>query len=248
MDQPSGTSTHHPPGEPSSLLPARFFDGRVAASVYSVPIDRAREAVGPRQLHPIELPGRKAFAVICTFEYLSSTLGAYREFAVGVVVNPRQQPGPFSTLDLFTARPDTGAWIVSMPVTSETVRGYGVDLFGFPKFVASVDVERTSSLCKTTVSDGSSTIIKTEIALGFGLKIPVPWLVTYTQKGDAVLRTRIKTNWWVTLSRGGTSSIEISDSDHPLARALRGLSPAKSPIIVLHGERFRGILPAGERI
>ena len=236
------------PSELSRLLPAQFSDGRVVAAVYSMPLECAREAVTPPQLHPVTLPGRRALAVFCTFEYPQSSLGPYLEFAVGIVVCSKPQPGPFSVLDLFSARPDTGAWMLSMPVNSETARHYGVELFGFPKTVASIDVERSSSACTTTVADGNSTLLRTRVPLGRGLKMPVPWLVTYTQRAGQVLRTRIKTQWWVTLSSGGGTSIEVADCDHPMTEKLRSLKFSKTPIFVLHGARFRAILEAGERI
>ena len=236
------------PDELLKLLPAQFSDGRVVSAVYSMPLECAREAVTPPQLHPITLPGQRALAVLCTFEYPQSSIGPYREFAVGIVVRSKPQSGPFSVLDLFSARPDTGAWMLSMPVTSETARHYGVDLFGFPKFVASIDVEHASSVCTTTVADAGSTLLRTTVPLGPGLKMPVPWLVTYTQKTGQVLRTRIKTQWWVTLSSGSGTRIEIADCDHPMTEVLRSLKFSKTPIFVLHGARFRAILEAGERI
>ena len=88
----SSTPTSH---ELDKLLPAQFGDGRVAAAVFSIPFECARQAVGPPQLHPVEIPGRRALAVLCTFEYLQSALGAYREFVVGVVVRTGAQSGPF---------------------------------------------------------------------------------------------------------------------------------------------------------
>jgi hypothetical protein len=236
------------PDELSKLLPAQFSDGRVVAAVYSIPIECAREAVTPLQLYPIALPGQTALAVLCTFEYPQSSIGPYREFAVGIVVRSKPQSGPFSALDLFSTHPDTGAWMLSMPVTSEIARRYGVELFGFPKFVASIDVERLSSVCTTTVADGSSMLLRATVPLGPGVKMPVPWLVTYTQKASQVLRTRIKTKWWVTLSSGGGTRIEIADCDHPMTARLRALKVSKTPIFVLHGTRFRAILEAGERI
>lgn len=90
-------------------------------------------------------------------------------------------------------------------------------------------------------------MLTSRLVLGRGPKFPVPWLVTYTQLGDAILRTRIKTNWWVTLSRG-EGAIDYAPSEHPIARELGRLQLSPSPIFVLHGSRFRAILPAGERV
>jgi len=246
--QPTPAPTEPSADELASLLPARFNDGRVVAAVFTIPFERAREAVTPPQLHPVEVPGKKAFAVICTFEYVDSSLGPYREFAVGVVARRGQSSGPLSTLDLFSTRPDTGAWIVAMPVTSEKARRYGVDLFGFPKTLMSVSVQRTSGSCSTAVLDDERPIVTTHVPLEFGPKIPVPWLVTYTSKSGQLLRTRIRTKWWATLSSGAKARVEITDSSHPLAQSLLQLGLPKSPLIVLHGERFRAILPAGEQV
>jgi hypothetical protein len=186
--------------------------------------------------------------LICTFEYLASTLGPYREFAVGVVVRTRPHSGPFSAVDLFSTRPDTGAWIVSMPVTSDRAREYGVQLFGFPKTLCPIDVQWKSGICSTTVGEPSSRILVSRLPLSQGLRLPVPWLVTYTQKGASILRTRIKTKWWVTLSPGAGAGLELGNSEHPIADGIRELELSKSPLFVLHGTRFGAILPAGERI
>jgi len=239
----SGTSA----GEQESLLPAHFR-GRVAAAVFNIPLENARQSIGGDTLRPVQLPGRRSLAVLSIFEYFESPLGPYNEVSVGIVVQSKVGFGPFSALDLLSSRPDTGAWMLEMPVTSEKARRYGVELFGYPKTVASIDVQYSSNICLATVHEDHRPLLRVRLRCRRGLKLPVPWLVTYSQKSAEVLRTRIKTEWKVTLAPGAGSQFEITALDHPLSQKLLGLGLSKSPLIVLHGDRFSAILPAGERI
>ena len=233
---------------PGLVLPAHFGDGRVAAAVFPIAYDRARELVSSPRLQPVQVFGGKALAVVCTFEYFDSPLGPYRELALGIVANCGPNHGPLSTLDLLSPRPNTGCWMLALPVTNETARQYGIELFGYPKTLASITVDHSSAACTTSVHDEGDLVLRAHIPLGMGPKIPVPCLVTYTTCAGDLLRTRIKTRWWVTLSRGGRATVEIGNLAHPLAQTLLQMNLPQSPLIVLHGERFRAILPAGERI
>ena len=230
------------------MLPAIYRDGHVATAVYAVPFDRARDAVAPPELQPIEFPGRKAFAVVCCFDYLDTTLGPYRELAVGVIVSSRRRLGSIGALDLMSANPNTGAWLTALPVSSELACSAGVEVFGYPKSLCRINVRHSSSFCSADVEDNFGSILRLEVPLGWGPKVPVRWLVTYSRRSGQLLRTRVETRWRVTLCSGRGTRLDIQNTQHPLSLALQQLVLPRSPLFVLHGDRFSAILRAGERI
>ncbi len=234
--------------ELASLLPAIYRDGRGVTAVYAISPEQARNAVMPRNLHPTVLPGQRALAVVSWFDYFDSTLGPYRELAVGVVVSPHRSFGLSSGFDLMSSNPETGAWLLSLPVSTGLACRGGVEIFGYPKIICNFGVEYLSRRCLVTVESESTAILWASFPLGWGPKIPVRWLVTYSEKDGQLLKARIEAHWQVTLSSGRGTSLQIRDPHHPLSQALQQLALPPKPLFVLHGDRFRAILSAGERV
>jgi hypothetical protein len=234
--------------ELASLLPAIYRDGRVATAVYAISPERARAAVEPRELHPIELPGRRAIAVVSCFDYLDTTLGPYRELAIGVVVSPNRRLGGLTGLDLLTASPDTGAWLLALPVSSQLACRGGVELFGYPKTVCELVVQHLSGYCLCIVKDNSTDLFRATFRLGWGPRFPVRCFVTYTQRHGQLLRTRVPTQWSVTLCSGRETTLEVANTVHPVCRAVHQLGLPNKPLFVLHGTRFRAILSPGQPV
>ena len=230
-----------------SMLPAIYRDGRVAAAVFPVSLTRARELV-PTELHPIELPRSRGLAVLCSFDYVDSTLGPYREFGVGIVVSSRRRFGSWQALDLISANPTTGAWLLALPVTSELACRGGVELFGYPKSVCSIDVQYSFNSCSVIVEENPAQTIRMTLPLRWGPRFPVRRLVTYSRKSGHLLRVRVETEWRVALCSGSGAQLELADAEHGLPQLIRRLELPRSPLFVLHGDRFRAILRAGERV
>ncbi len=243
IDLPGPSAVVEP--ELASLLPAIYSDGRAATAVYSISPDRARAAVKPHELHPIELPGRRSIAVVSSFDYVETTLGPYRELAIGVVVSPNKHLGPPRGLDLLKPHPETGAWLLALPVSSKLACRGGVELFGYPKTECDLHVEHSSRKCVCLVEENSREIFKATFGLGWGPQFPVRSFVTYTEKGGRLLRTRVETQWRVTLCSGRGTTLEVANSSHPVCQAVQQLSLPNKPLFVLHGNQFRAILSAG---
>ena len=97
------------------------------------------------------------------------------------VVPGRQRNRGRSRRSISLSAAGHGAWMLAMPVTTEAARHYGFELFGFPKSVESITVERLSRVCTTTVSSDGSVVLRTRVQLRPGLKRPVPWCY-YTKR------------------------------------------------------------------
>jgi hypothetical protein len=231
-----------PAPELASMLPAVYRDGRVATAVYAISPERARAAVGPRELHPIELPGRRSIAIVCCFDYLDTTLGPYRELAIGVVVSPNRRLGPPRGLDLISGDPDTGAWLLALPVSSELARRGGVELFGYPKTLCDLHVEQLSTQCSCIVEEDNTRIFAATFPLSWGPRFPVRCFVTYSEQDGRLLKTRVETQWRVTLASGRGMALAVTNSPHPVCQAVHQLGLPNKPLFVLHGDHFRAIL------
>ena len=230
-----------------SMLPAIYRDGRVAAGAFPVSFARVRQCVPP-ELYPIELPGSRGLVILCSFDYIDSTLGPYREFGIGIVVSSERRFGSLRALDLISTHPTTGAWLLALPVTSELACRGGVELFGYPKSVASIDVHYSFSFCTVIVEENPSQSVRMTLPLRWGPRFPVRRLVTYSQKDGHLLRVLFETEWRVTISSGNGARLELGNSEQGLPRILRQLELPRTPLFVLHGDRFRAILSAGERV
>jgi hypothetical protein len=156
--------------------------------------------------------------------------------------------GPPRGLDLISANPDTGAWLLTLPVSSQLACRGGVELFGYPKMECELRVEHPSRQCLCIVEDSSKRIFKATFGLGWGPQSPVRSFVTYTEKAGRLLRTRVETQWRVTLCSGRGTTLEVAHSPHPVSQAVQQLGLPNKPLFVLHGDQFRAILSAGTPI
>lgn len=231
----------------AGLLPAIYRDGRVMTAVYAIPFEAARAAVAPPELHPILLPAERAVAVVSWFDYRDTTLGPYHELGIGVVVSTRRRPAA-AVMDLMSSRPETGAWLVALPVSSALACRGGVEQFGYPKTVCDLSVQYSTSNCLAIVQQDSTPVLSLSLPLGRGPRFPVRTLVTYSRKDGHLLRTRIETRWNVTVCSGRATSLELHNPQYSLCQALQQLALPNKPLFVLHGDAFRATLTAGERV
>jgi len=96
----------------------------------------------PEQLSPLEvLPGVGLVSTMF-FRYDVCDIDSYTEAAVGIAVKPARHGG-LGVLDLVTALKNDHlhSYVLSLPVSSEIAQVRGKEGYGFPKWVAEIDVE-----------------------------------------------------------------------------------------------------------
>jgi len=197
---------------------------------YLVPAAAAQRIVSPTGLEVTgPVPGRALMALaVCRYD--DTDLDSYHEVAVSFVVRPHDAPAPVSATGRVRefATGAIGVYIHRLPVDQEFTCVAGRDIWGFPKWVTSIDIDepstpspRTGSGTTVRLVDDGIHVLSLTIAAGGRLHLPSKAPPTYSF-ADGVLRRTC----WTTSSAGTTGRFggaTLTLGDHPMAHELRSL-------------------------
>jgi hypothetical protein len=205
---------------------------------YLVPAAAAQRIVSPTGLEVNgPLPGRAVVALaVCRYE--DTDLGPYHEVAVGFVVRPHDAPaGPSPTGRIREfASGAMGVYIHRLPVDQEFSCVAGRDIWGFPKWVTSIDIDeppagRPRAGTGTTVRlvDDGVHVLTLTVAAGGRLRLPSQAPPSYSFADGVLRRTTWTTSAEGTAGRPGGATLVLGD--HPMADELRSLGLPKRAVL-----------------
>lgn len=233
-----------PRPEDRVALPAKFSDGYVVSALYRISGDTARHSLSACNLQPVVLPGDCSIAVITMFDYGRTAIGPYREISVGVAASATATSLRLA-FRVLTTQLGLGTWVLALPVDSELARDAGRNLFGYPKFLARIDVDRKPDVCRCNVSENGVDAVALRYSLGRGPRVKLRSLTTYSVLSGALIETEIPIAWDAVVAPPGRTSIEILNQDARLARAISSLHLPPKPLMVMYGGGFGATLRAG---
>ncbi len=215
-------------------LPVEVHRAAQWSAQYLVPASAAQRIVAPTGLEVAgPVPGRAMLALaVCRYD--DTDLDPYHEVAMSFVVRTHDAPtgasaahkaGEFATGAI-------GAYIHRLPVDQEFTCAAGRDIWGFPKWVTSIDIDepppgrpRPGTGTTARLTDGGDHILTLTIRSGGRLRLPSQAPPTYSF-ADGVLRC---TEWTMsstgTAGRPGGATLVLGD--HPVADELRSLGLPK---------------------
>jgi hypothetical protein len=219
---------------------------------YLVPAGAAQRVVDPTGLEVTgPLPGRAMLALaVCRYD--DTDLDPYHEVAVSFVVRRHDVPRGASTARRLRefASGDIGAYIHRLPVDQEFSCAAGRDVWGFPKWVATIDIDEpepgTTRGTGTTVRlvDEGAHVLTVTLASGGPIKLPSQAPPSYSFR-DGVLR---RTGWTMSTEgvtgRFGGATLVLGD--HPMAEELRALGLPKRALFTSHAAQMRASFDAAE--
>jgi hypothetical protein len=220
---------------------------------YLVPAAAAQRIVEPTGLEVTgPVPGR-ALVALAVCRYDDTDLDPYHEVAVSFVVRPHDAPprptGAQRTREFFSGA--IGAYIHRLPVDQAFTCTAGRDIWGFPKWVTSIDIDEPSPAearagTGTTVRlvDDGTHVLTLTVAAGGPLHLPSQAPPSYSF-ADGVLRRTL----WTTSSQGTSGRVggaTLVLGHHPMADELRSLGLPKRALFTSSAESMRASFGAAE--
>jgi hypothetical protein len=221
------------PGGARCSLPIRYFDARCVIAEFSIPRALAADALRPFGVQPAGAGGG-ATALFGCFQYRDSDLGPYNEVGLSI---PATAPGDS----------EPALYVLHLPVTTAETDRIGRALWGYPKFVAGIDVGGDARGFTSKLRDPSGALIAEFDGLFAALRpSPAADLPTYSRLDGQILRTRIEALTPFQEGAGAGFSLKVGPSNHPMAETLRalGLDGAR-PQSVRRGDPFQAMLFPG---
>jgi hypothetical protein len=221
------------PGGAHCSLPIRYFDARCLIASFSIERSRARDALNAVGLIPAE-NGANVSAEFGCFEYRDTDLGPYNEVGLGI---PALAPGDS----------EPALYVAHLPVNTAETDRIGRALWGYPKFVADIDIRGHARAFSTALRDTAGSLIAA-LEGGFSAlnSLPPANMPTYTHHNGRLLRTRIQALTPFQSGDGAGFLLKVGSSDHPMAKTLQalGLDDAQ-PHSVRYAEPFQAMLFPG---
>jgi Acetoacetate decarboxylase (ADC) len=214
-------------------LPIRYFDARCLIAEFSLERSRVNEALRGTGLRATT-GGETASVLYGCFEYRDSDLGPYNEIGLSI---PALAPGD--------AEP--ALYVMHLPVTTAETDRIGRALWGYPKFVAGINIHGDGRAFSSALRDPAGLLIAKLDGVFAALKSSPPTdLPTYSHLNGQLLRTRIEALTPFEEGGGAGFVLKVGPSDHPMAQALRalGLDGAR-PVGVRRADPFQAMLFPG---
>lgn len=228
-------------------LPIRFLDWSAIMAGFTAPADKLQELLPSKRLKPALLtPGRGVIG-FAAFEFRELVgYPAYNEASISIPVlyEPTVNiPGlPLLAPQWFKTY---GLYMHHMPVTTEGARDAGIEVWGYPKFLAEITFEETGESLRCRVRAEGKDIIALE---GEKLDTRPRSMVwpNYTVKGDELLKTPIQGQgeMGISMLRGGAT---YTLGDHPIADELRSLDVSEKAVQYIYAPQAQSLLRAAEK-
>ena len=224
----------------NSPLPIRYEKARAWFSVFACSRSRAEEQLPDPLLSPaLIVPGLSAL-VVAVFDFEDSSIGPYREVGIGVPCRYRRSTAiPLVPLLAEKYLDDVGPWVNFMAVSTQVANDAGRRYWGYPKFVADIDIQADDAQMRCVVKEKGEKILEVNVdrpARSGPIRFPVR---TYTQLADELLLTEFHVDAMGSIRRLGAKA-RVRFEDHPRAASLRELRVAGSqPIEVRWCDVYR---------
>ena len=234
-------------------LPILYYDASNVLALFDADRRGAEQLLVGTGLEPAGGRGDKALVGLSFYEYRRTTVGVYNEVGTAIFARKAGTRGLFHPLAetiLPPSRRTTGAWVVDLPVTTEAANAAGRDLWGYPKFVTTIDFELRGKTVRSVVHDplGGDFICELRGEMGAGVIAPAVSLVTFTQMAGALVRTHVDVRAPTRIRAAGSVRLDVGTSTHPMAQNLRTLKlDGAKPKALIVTERFQSLLHAGRR-
>jgi Acetoacetate decarboxylase (ADC) len=201
---------------------------------YLVPAAAAQRIVGPTGLEVTgPVPGR-ALVALAACRYDDTDLDPYHEVAVSFVVRPHDAPpgAPWSQRIREFAGGAIGAYIHRLPVDQAFTCEAGRDIWGFPKWMTSIDIDeptapspRAGGATVVRLVDDGIHVLTLTVASGGRLRLPGQAPPSYSFADGILRRTTWSTSSEGVSGRFGGATLTLGD--HPMAEELRSLGLPK---------------------
>ena len=215
-------------GGQSVTLPVRVGHARQAAATFLVDADAAQRVIDETGLRVKRQARGKAVVSIALVEYLENDLGTYDGLALAFVVEDvaGTPPGPKGSVSTYIHR---------LPVDGEFTCAAGRGIWGFPKWVADLDVTFDERGATAVLREGELEVLRVTMRRG---PVPLPrrplHMNAYSYLDGVRRRQHI---------RPGGTSVEVGYG-HPLADELRSMGFPRRSLVTIFDDHMRATFEA----
>lgn len=210
-------------GDYEVFTPAFYYDFAQLTVALAAPLDRIEALLPARWLYPLRPAPRSGVAVIAAYQYRDCDLGPYNEVLIGFPVAVGRRLPVLAGLRRFAFHGGAIS-IWQLPVTTPIARDLGIEIAGYPKFLADIAFTSEARATACRLDEGGRHILTIRVKHGPCRGDPARMRVEpITVKGDRVLRSAATMSIPTVARSWRGRGVELTLGDHPLADAIRRL-------------------------
>jgi hypothetical protein len=155
-------------------LPYYYYDNTSMAAIFLASSSKIKQLIPHPSMKPVELVPGRCIVAFAAFEYRKTDFEPYNEVSISFLISfrKRQIPG-FTAAKMMLSR-TISSYVWQLPVNTEHARAGGVDLFGYPKFLADISFEKGDDWITCTLAERGQDILQLR-----GRRLP-------TKRGDLI--------------------------------------------------------------
>jgi hypothetical protein len=218
-------------------LPIRYFDVQCLVATFLVDLHRAAALLEGTRLLPVSQEDGKAIVLLYCIEYRITDIGPYKEVGLTVLARAPDDPIPAN-------------YVVNLPVTTAVANRVGREIWGYNKFVATIDVKSDGKKFSTILRDSENEVIcALEGNRGASVPSPPTDILTFTLLQGRVIKTVIQVLTPFHASRGDGFVFKVGASRHPMTDNLRTVKlDGACPVLVQYADPFQALLFPGRAL
>jgi hypothetical protein len=224
-------------------LPIFYYDNTAISAIYLASTAQMRKRLPSPDMHPVEMFPGKCLVVFTAFEYRRTDIDPYNEFSIAAVISYGRRAIPGLTSMWYMLRNCFTAHILHLPVTTDRPRRGGVELAGYPKFIADISFTHANGWSTCEVAENSEHILTLKGKnVGTSRGRLTKYLI-HTVKNGIPLKANLYINplkFRQTIGLGH-AGLELGGS-HPICAGLRDLGLSSFPVIYQYMPSYEAIL------
>lgn len=230
-------------------IPVFYYDNTTFSAIYTASTSSVKRLLPDKEMKPTEVYPGRCMVAFTAFEYRQTDIDPYNEFSISFLVTKGepQIPGITGGRQLLQRCFTTYIW--QLPVTTEIARVGGVDLYGYPKFIADIDFEREKKWIQCRLSENGKHILTLRGKTMPTSKGKLTRYITYSVMNGITLAANVYMNptEFAQSALPGSAELEIG-TEHSISRTLSGIGLSKNPLLYQYVPENEAILFAGRNL
>lgn len=214
-------------------LPVFYYDNTSMTAAFMASTAEVKKLLPDPDMHLIEVMPGRCVVTFTAFEYRDTDIDPYNEFSIGFMISHGKKRLPAMPLLSSLLNSDYSVYVWQLPVTTEIARWGGVELYGFPKFVADINFDRSAKKTTCKLSHNGQHIltldakkIKTSLT-----EKPLRFRAFSMLDGNPMC-ANVYTNRLQYGQSMMPNAAKLTLGDHPIAQTLKSLKLSSFPLML----------------
>jgi hypothetical protein len=230
-------------------LPVFYYDNTSLTAIFTASSAAVKKLLPHPDMRLAELYPGKCLAAFTAFEYRKTDIDPYNEFSISFPISFGAPAIPGATIGWQMLNRRFTAYVWQLPVTTEIARIGGVDLYGYPKFLADIVFRREPEWIECKLSEKGQEILTLRGKVLRTLPGKTLRYCTYSMKDGIPLVANVATNplEFAQTNARDAATLTLGDA-HPIATALKGIGLNPLPMMYQYSPLNESILFAGRNL